>query len=304
MFSKILVPLDGSQLAERALAPAFALSQQSQGEVLLLRVALPERIFVPDAHVTGGYGILWPDQSIERCRKEAREYLETIRRRAPTALRLSAKVMDDGVPETIVDLAATERVDLIVISSHGYSGITRWVLGSVTEKVLRGAPCPVLVVRSAELPRRALMPLDGSVLSEQALDPGLALAAALKCEVTLLRAVPQIPPTDVERLDSIERGLGRPLGSELERESEDYLRDLITARMSRGLDFKWAVSDEPAALAILHHAETHAVDLIVMSTHGRSGLRRWVYGSITEKVMRGAGCSMLIIRPPAHRLIG
>jgi nucleotide-binding universal stress UspA family protein len=302
MFSKILVPLDGSQLAERALAPAFALGQQAEGEVLLLRVALPEKLFIPDLSIQGGYAVLWPDESIDLCRKEARKYLETVRARAPALPTVHAKVVDDGVPETILDLAVTERVDLIAISSHGYTGITRWALGSVAEKVLQRAPCPVLVVRSPEPLRRVLIPLDGSALSEQALDPGLALATALHLEVTLLRAVPRIPPTDVASLEKMERGLGLRLGSELEREAEDYLRDLITARASLGLDLKWTVSDEPAALAILHHAETHAVDLIAMSTHGRSGLRRWVYGSITEKVMRGAGCSMLIIRPPTHRL--
>jgi nucleotide-binding universal stress UspA family protein len=304
MFSKILVPLDGSQLAERALVSAYALSQSGQGEVLLLRVATPEKIFVPEVHMPGSHGILWPEQSIELCRNEAREYLETIRSFAPAGLKLSAKVMDDGVPEAINDLAAAERVDLIAISSHGYSGITRLALGSVAEKVLRSAPCPVLVVRSNRPLRRALIALDGSALSEQALEPGLALAAALHCEVTLLRGVPQIPRDDILRLEGIESGLGLRLEGEIEGEADAYLEGRIAARTSRVTDIQRIVSEEPAALAILRYAEIHAIDLIVMSTHGRSGLRRWVYGSVTEKVMRGAGCSMLIIRPPRHQLDG
>ena len=302
MFSKILVPLDGSQLAERALVPAYALSQSSHGEVLLLRVATPEKIFVPEDHMAGSYGILWPEQSIELCRKEAREYLETIRSFAPAGLKLSAEVMDGGVPESIIDLAATSHVDLIAISSHGYSGITRLALGSVAEKVLRSAACPVLIIRSNGPLRRALIALDGSLLSEQALGPGLALAAALHCKVTLLQAVPQIPRSEVVRLEAIERELDWRLGSESEAEADAYLKSLITTRCPCGLDIQRMVSEEPAARAILHYVETNAVDVIVMSTHGRSGLRRWVFGSITEKVMHDAGCSMLIIRPRALRL--
>jgi len=205
------------------------------------------------------------------------------------------EVREGSVAEIIVDSAAAGKVDLIVMSSHGYSGLTRWVLGSVAEKVLRGAPCPVLVIRSPRPVRRILIPLDGSALSEQALTPGLSLAAGLGAEVTLLRAIPRVDVKEIEQLDQAERGLGRRLEEELREDAGQYLRNLAAARPEMGI--KTAVVNEPAADSILDYAEKHATDVIAMSTHGRTGLGRWVYGSVTEKVLRGAHHSMLVVRP-------
>lgn len=205
MFDQILVSLDGSELAERALAPAFALGQRQQGQVFLLRVA----VLVPNTYLAGFYGRLWPEQAVEPDREVAVEYLNTIRTRAPAPPRVRNQVLEYGVAEPILDVAAAEGADLIVMSSHGYSGITRWILGSVAEKVLSGAPCPVLVVRSAEPVHRVLIPLDGSELSEQALEPGLAVAAGLGCKVTLLRAVPRVTAGDQGQPDKVEPELGQ-----------------------------------------------------------------------------------------------
>ncbi len=296
MFSKILVPLDGSELAERALEPAFTLARQAQGEVRLLRVCAPEKILVPNSPAIGGYGLLWPDQSLEQAEQEARSYLASIQKsKAPHPLAVHPEVREGGVAEIIVDTAAAGKADLIVMSSHGYSGLTRWVLGSVAEKVLRGAPCPVLVIRSPRPARHILIPLDGSALSEQALTPGLDLAAGLSAEVTLLRAIPRVDAQEIEQLDQAERGLGRRLEEELREDAGQSLRNLAATRPE--MRIKTAVVNEPAADSILDYAEKHATDVIAMSSHGRTGLGRWVYGSVTEKVLRGAHHSMLVVRP-------
>jgi nucleotide-binding universal stress UspA family protein len=296
------VPLDGSPLAERALPSALALSDKAHGQVVLLRVATAERMFTPEPPALVGYGLLWPDQSLRESRRESETYLQaTLKSKTLSPRSGRALVAEGDVATAIVDTAASEHVDLIVISSHGYSGVTRWMLGSVAERVLHAAPCPVLVTRSTSI-QRVLIPLDGSDLSERALAPGLQLAAALEAEVTLLRCVPRLDSQELAHLDGIERGLGLRMIEEVRATALAYLQHLADTRAPSGLMVHFAVSDEPAAPSILKYADTYATDLIAMSTHGRTGLRRWVYGSVTEKILRTTHCSMLVVRPAAVSL--
>lgn len=296
MFNKILVPLDGSELAERALAPAFKLGAQAEDQVLLLRAVIP---LVPEVYIEGGYKMPWLDQALELRHREALDYLETIQKsRSLTQPRVRVKAVDGEVAEVLLDTAAAEQVGLIVISSHGYAGITRWMLGSVAEKILHGAKCPVLVIRSPQPIRHMLIPLDGSELSEMALAPGLAVAAGLGCDVTLLRAVKRVATSEIDQLDQYERGLGRRLVEDIHNEAEDYLSHLATNYRSSEIRIKTIVVHEPAADSILQYVERHGIDMIAMSTHGRTGLQRWVAsrGSVTEKVIRGGQHSMLVVR--------
>ena len=301
MFNRVLVPLDGSILAERALAPALALGRHSGGEVILLRVPIPEKLLV---FTSAGYGLLWPDEAVERSQNEAWDYLTSIHKanEQPT-FKLRTEVNEGDVAGVIVDTALRDEVDMISMSTHGHSGITRWVLGSVTERVLRSAPCPVLVIRSPQPLRQILIPLDGSALAEHALAPGLELARSLGGEMTLLHAVEPPDAGETEHLEQIERGLGRRLREDFYKGVEAHLRDLAAAHQQAGLNIRTVVKDGPAADSILEFAEAHGMDVIVMATHGRTGLRRWVYGSVTEKVLRGAACSLLVIRPPARKLL-
>jgi len=301
MFKKILVPLDGSELSEWALEPALALGMRCGGEVLLLRVLVAETMLAPALGELDG----WPDQTFKRYCKEARDYLETIQQvRARPDFMLRARVIEGDAAAVIVETAEAEKVDLIAMSTHGYSGITRWMVGSVTEEVLRSAPCPVLVMRSPGPLRHILITLDGSELSQQALRPGLEIAASLGGEVTLLRAVPdvRIEVSEVERFERIERGLGRGLREGAYDYAQTYLKSLAAANRSRGLYIRTAMQIGPAVEGILKYVETNQIDLIVMSTRGRTGLRRQVLGSTTEKVLHGADCSMLIVPPTAHHL--
>ncbi len=303
MFNKILVPLDGSELAERALEPALTLAPP-QSELTLLRGIAPEKILIPDAHsLLIGYSVLWPDQSLEDSRKEARSYLQAVRKsKIPQDMTVRLEVAEEDAAEAILSLAAAEDIDLISMSSHGYSGLTRWVLGSVAERVLHHAPCPVLVIRSPVPFHQVLVPLDGSKLSEEALGPGLELAGRLGCEVTLLCVTPTVALREVEYLDGVEDGLGQRLAERLHAEARTYLDHLLDAHERPELALKTVITGGSPATGILKYAEEQGIDLIAMSTHGRTGLSRWVYGSVTEKVLRGARHSMLVVRPAAHRL--
>jgi nucleotide-binding universal stress UspA family protein len=299
MFNRILVPLDGSEVAARALEPAIKLAQHAHAEILLVRAPIPAYVVVP---ADSGYALLYPEQSLDHSEHLATEYLASIKDSlSRRGLRVRADIRRGEAAEAIVETAADEKADLIVMSSHGYSGVTRWLLGSVAEKVLRAARCPVLAVRSGsrEPLRRMLIPLDGSALSEQALAPAMDVAAGLGLKVLLFRAVPTIDRSHVRRLEDVEPGFGYRVEEEMWDEAGAYLRELANVYRGQGLAIETAVNLEPAAVSILECAESQGVDLIAMATHGRSGLRRWVYGSVTEKVLRGASHSMLVVRPVA-----
>ncbi len=303
MFQRILVPLDGSELAERALEPAFTIAKQANGEVILLSVPFPKPIFVQEQ---GWLSTPLPVDSLNNTEKELADYLQ-----AKTAVlshpdcTVETEIIDGDAASVIVDTAAAKAADLIVMSTHGRSGFSRWMLGSVTERVLRNAPCPVLAIRSTAPISRVLIPLDRSELAGSALEPGLDLARTLDCQVTLLTVMKSVHLTSSEwtHLESLESGLVRHFKDNLHAEHASYLR--FVARTQVYLPeqaIKTAVAEGSAAEQILEFAERQQTDLIVMATHGYTGLRRWVYGSVTEKVLRGTTCSMLVVRPPLDEL--
>jgi nucleotide-binding universal stress UspA family protein len=304
MYKKILVPLDGSLLAEVALGPATALARRTDAEVILLRVPALERILIT---VRGSTGVLWPDQALEHSRQEAQLYLDA-RARAlrDDGVNVQSEVLEGDIASVIIDRAEALGADLIALSTHGYSGVTRWMLGSVTAKVLRSTALPVLVVRAGRPLHRVLVPLDGSPLAERALGPALELARHLSHTVTLLRVIDDAVPVsrgDLRRLERVERGLGQTAdGFDLYDETRASLERLAHRWRRPELPVEVEVDVGDAAECIITHAVSKGIDLVAMATHGRTGLARWVYGSVTDKVMRAAPCSMLVVRPPAADL--
>jgi nucleotide-binding universal stress UspA family protein len=299
MLKKILVPLDGSELAERALEPALTIAnQQENSEVILLSVPIYRDILVPSA---AGFDLLLPDQSIEQFRNDVESYLSEIKSNwNHPGTHIRTLVNDGDVASVIVDTAADLDVDLILMTTHGYSGFSRWLLGSITERVLRSAPCPVLAMRQKRPLTNILITLDGSQLAEMALEPGFELARLLGDKVTLLQVDQEanLGAIELSMLELAEAGLSR----HVQREPEDdhlvnYLNKVAKPYRQEGLTVETVIMEGAPARSILDFAEAEEVDLIVMTTHGRTGLRRWVYGSVTEKVMRGTNTAVLIVRP-------
>lgn len=144
MFRKILVPLDGSDLAERALEAAFALARQFRSEVILLRVVVPDEILVSLPALLPP-AALYPTKSLHHS-EEAEAYLFGVKVRwSASGVRVRTEVLAGTPPEVIVTYARQHAVDLIVMSTHGRSGFSRLIYGSVAEAVLRGAHLPVLL---------------------------------------------------------------------------------------------------------------------------------------------------------------
>jgi nucleotide-binding universal stress UspA family protein len=133
----------------------------------------------------------------------------------------------------------------------------------------------------------------------------LEIAVALDCKVTLMRASMAVSQKDMDDLDGLEKSLGRRLQDELQEDAEQYLRSVAARYPHLKLNLKTIVMHESPAESILDYALRHGVDLIAMSTHGRTGLQRLRYGSVTDKVLHGAkDCSMLVVRPASARQKG
>ena len=188
--------------------------------------------------------------------------------------------------------------DLIVMSSQGRSGVGRWVYGSVAEKVLRSACCNTLIIRAqleAELFSQGhiLVPLDGSELAERALAPAREIAVATDARLTLLRV---IPPVHLAIETNTMQQQSDYLESQQQAEVESYFQQILAdlPRTSVKLEKQWVSG--PVADQIIDYAAAHKADLIVISSHGRSGVSRWLYGSVAEKVLRGARCATLVVR--------
>lgn len=303
-FHHILVPLDGSELAEKAMKPAAriatSMAQQAGNEsavrLVLLRVASPMAILAADP--------LLYDEMIHMGVDEAQTYLNRTAADLSVAPAVVEKVVVTGSPaDAVVHYAEDNGVDLIVMSSHGRTGSKRWVYGSVAEKVMHHAPCATAIIRShvaVEMfqNHKILVPLDGSELAEQALGPAFALAGAVQSDVVLLRVVAGREPLAESMTpvgEQIEEALSAA-GAQERAEAEAYLQRVYGAHDNQRLFFEVQKTDGDVADAIVSFADTQHVDLIVMSSHGRSGIGRWLHGSVAEKVLRGANCATVIIR--------
>lgn len=288
---KIMIPLDGSPLSEMPLVPASKLAKAINALLILLRVQEPSAL-MDDEALKGQVSQLKGDAALK--------YLDEVAHKEMlSGVELESMVVNGQVAESIIDSAAENDVDLIVMSSHGRSGISRWVYGSVAEKVLRQAPCATIIQQSkADVPmfsnKRILVTLDGSALAERVLESVRDIAQATGSELILLRVTgmiqlaidsvdPLVMKQDLDKLEERER-----------IEAKEYLERVQHKLFASGLTVKVEVTSGHVAETILAYAEENDVDLIAMSSYGRSGVGRWFYGSVAEKVLRGAHSAMLI----------
>ena len=278
----LLHPTDFSACAEQALRHALFLARHHDTALHVLHVA-PKDLH---ADVTPGAGPLLD---------EVRDYVD---RHDPADVSVKAVVRRSTRPATaILDAARELGADLIVIGTHGRSGLSRLVAGSVAEEVLREAPCPVLAVRERETAfpeaplRHVVAPIDFSEHNGPALRRARAFAGAYGARLTLLHAVEELD------LPGIYGDVANPLGATPElRERVRGELEKIVREQDAGLEATYHVEPGQAASTILDYAEREDADLIVMSSHGRTGLQRFFLGSVTEKVVRRAPCPVLVTR--------
>jgi nucleotide-binding universal stress UspA family protein len=211
----------------------------------------------------------------------------------------------------IVDLATEHPGTLIAMATHGYSGAQRWLLGSVAEKVLHAAKNDLLVVRPAEghtcgeAPLKTLLvPLDGSESAEKALSIVSGLATRLQSQVVLVRVLIRFyfpPPEAVAPMFGGNIPDQKELWAQARAEATKYLTDKVEQLRAQGLAHVSSVlidaGVDGAAADIIDLAGKTADNLVVMSTHGRSGVGRWLIGSVVERVVRHSTGPVLVIRP-------
>ena len=298
---KILAPLDGSSLAEEAIDTAIVLAAGGPFTLSLLMAT--------EAH---GLPVADPIDAQVRVVREAEEYLVSVRDRLARhgITDVDTSAWYGQAAPAILEGARLKKADLIVMSSHGRSGLGRLILGSVAESVLRATRVPLCIVHgpgaSTELPtwqshganrrwatyRRVLIALDGSPAAETILPFVMGFAGPFGLEVTLLRVNVPIRPTVVDGT-----ALSMLEDPETDRiDAEEYLAPLAVDLRRRGLRVTTQVRRGPAAEEILKAASESKVDLIAMTTHGRSGLERLILGSVAESVLRTTALPVLLMR--------
>lgn len=302
-FRSILVPVDGSALAEQAIPLALAIAERAGSQVRLVlvhREVSPLRWMEPAQQYTGAL------LAVERSESD---YLKALTGRlgTPPGTTLTSAALKGPVVSTLARYIREVGVDLVVMTTHGRGGIRRAWLGSVTDELIRTVNVPIIVVRaqpSAALTGTVnvpeiLVPLDGSPLAEAALGPVAALAGFFDAKISLVNVVQPVllvpdhtvPSGYDERLTSIQRDTAR-----------DYLRDLAEGLREQGLSASGvAVLGAGTADTILDLARPERVGMIALATHGRGSLRRLTLGSVADKLVRAADVPVLVVRPTERR---
>lgn len=294
MLKRVLVPLDGSSLAELAIEPALHLVQQTDGTVYLMRVPVYTD---SGAQTNAEYHRDWAADNAMPEYEDAAAYLRDTRNNVlRPGVTVKTTVGEGDHVDAIINTAVTKDVDLIAMATHARTGLTRWLLGSVAGKVIRRAQSPVLLIRQPSDYNHILVTLDGSELAEQVIGSAMALATGFGSRITLLQVDDQ-SEADLNKGAAAAENDNRPISNE-----EPYLDRLISQYAQSGVEMDALTVNGPVANNILSYADQNDVDLIAMSTRGRSGLPKLVFGSVTEKVMCDAGCAMLIVRLPDQEI--
>ena len=283
MFERIVVPLDGSLTAEAVLPFVRRFLHRTDSEIILVRAVVPapveNSVMIADA-ATGA----------------ARVYIKEVQERLDReGVRVKSAVHVGSALGIILDTVDEERATMIAMATHGATGLKRILLGSVAEAVLRKSPVPVFVVRpfwadEQAVPedletrpvRNILLPVDGSDLAELAVAPALEISALFEARMLLLRVVEPRKKADDEQ-------------HEIE-EARNHLQGVAREFERKGVRTHTLVEKGDPVDEILKTLRFHQADLVVMTTHGRSGLSRLVTGSVTEKVLRKAPVPLLVVR--------
>lgn len=312
MFNSILVPLDGSPSSEHALPMACAIARQAGANLRLVHV----HTLSASPIYSAGEAVIDENLASRNLAHEQRyleqvkcQLVEVVGPELNVTIELLDRPLESLVNESLAaflaaHIAAT-ATDLVVMTTHGQRGLTRAWLGSVADALVRLSHRPILLLRPQEgapdfvhLPmlKHLLIALDGTALAEQILEPALTLGAIMQAEYTLL----QVVETDIfpsYLLLPQAKGYIPPAVETAEIEAQNYLTTVaLRLRTQGGIHTRVLLGDH-AASTVLAEAQRHAGGLIACATHGRSGLKRLLLGSVADKVLRGATTPVLMMRP-------
>ncbi len=303
MFDRILVPLDGSPESEKIRSWVVGLASELESVVDLLAVIDPSKLKQSDA-----------SQDRETVAEEesefARNYLRTqadwLQERNVT---VASHVTTGDPAETIVDQARELDSKLIAMVTHRRSAVMRGILGSVSDRVLHSTGVPIMLARPGEvagfedgegLPRKVIVPLDGSNFAEGAIPVAEAIASHTSGEVIYLSGTaPNTSYSAYALADPVVEieGESRPGGK-----TGGYLQRVADRSIRRGITASFVNIRETAAEAIIHEVSKSSDRMVVMTSHGASGIKRWLLGSVADKVIRTSEHPVLVI-PPEHQQV-
>ncbi len=290
---RILCPLDFSEISSLSLEYAQSFAKHYSAELLALHALEPMEVAYPDDEFVEAWS-----EARSRRTAEAKARLQALVEAHPSRAPSLEMMVREGRPSDAI-LAEAERhaADLIVMGTHGRRGMDRWLLGSVTEKVLRKARCPVLVVRKPAHPfisaqpaedpvrlERLLVCSDFSEPSLRALEHAISLAMEFDAELRILHVVEEIPGSKEvqEFTEEIQNKLTEPIPAE----TREWLRLKAIVRIGRPYQ------------EIIQLALESETDLIIMGVQGRNALDLAVFGSTTHRVIQLGPCPVLAVRVP------
>ena len=300
MFLRIFVPLDGSTFSEQALEIAALLARREGTS------ESPQKPLVILFQAVDVSSWLWleGEPTHAQARQAATAYLEKqAERLRAQGITVEIAVRLGNPAEEILAQTVARQAEVIVMSTHGRSGLARWALGSVAERVARAAPVPVLLIPGVPvsapadtseqlLPSisRVLVPLDGSATAEAALQPAIALARLFEAEVRLLYVfIPRFEEQSV-----LEHHRSWDAGRRRVHQVERYLMRKVDEIKREGAKARWTLGYGMPASQILSDAREHQVGVIVMTTQGHGGLGRWRLGRVAEEVIHQGRMPVLL----------
>jgi len=302
MFDPILVPLDGSQLAECVLPHIVAIARPFDAEITLLRML--------EKNKANGSAQLFDLLNWQINKTKAALYLEKTKARLQeSGLQARTIVLEGLVAKGITQYAQNQGMKLIILSSHGHSGLTQWGISSITQKIILSAPTSVLIVRAHQqdiqagelsetlVYQRILVPLDGSQRSENVLPIITQLARFHKSQMHLVQVVQtpemarQMPPAP-EDIDLSNRVVARN-----REEAEHYLEQVKSRSYLEGIAVQThLITSDNAAVALHQLGEQEHIELVTLSAHGYSGNHQWPYGSMVNNFIMYGKVPLLIVQ--------
>lgn len=289
MFEKILLPLDGSDLAKQALPYVAVLAKAFGSEVILISIYEPEET---EADKTCQ---LYLDNEIEALKKLI----------GTAAIKISSVVRCGGAADEILKCADDYKTGLVIMTSHGRSGIVPWSLGSTVHKVLHKVGDPLLVVRAKEKPEALIpdlfkvvvVPLDGSHNGEAALPYVADITRKFGSALCLLKVVE--PGKHVHTIGGLDYIPFKDINiSTRKKAALQYLEEISSGMLDIKDKIKPEVRVGDAAKEILKSAESKKDSLIAVSSHGDSAIEAWAHGSVTYKILYSSKQSILFVPSP------
>lgn len=301
MFDSILVPLDGSLLAECVLIHVTAVAQAFDSKVTLVRVL--------DKHAGGESGQVLDLLNWQIAKTEAKIYLDKVAARlSESGVQVSSEVLEGMAAESITEFAQSHGMKLIVLSSHGYTGLSKWGISSVTQKIIYGASNSVMLVRARrpatgelilrDRPyQRIMVPLDGSWRAENVM-PGVAILSRFHgSKIHLVHVVKTPEMARHMPLASEDQELSNRIVARNREEAIRYLDQMRLHSPVVDLNLKTHLLTSDNAAAALHElVENEQIDLVTLSAHGYSGHHQWPYGSMVNNFILYGQVPLLIVQ--------